>query len=204
MSHPKQKFYHFKRHIDLTRSTQLYEFLKCNVWWGEGILSKKRHTRSAASYTLDEFLIFIDSFPDIIDKISTIIDKYSIRKYCSNIYLNYYKDGNDWTPNHTHPGTTQIVISLGESRTFHYGKTDIPSLSGDVFIFGSAIHGVPKAPDVKNGRISIALFMTDDKPSPLLEIKSVQEILEEGRIDIRSLAALGIVSDKFVKEYNKK
>jgi hypothetical protein len=122
-------------------------------------MSKKRHTRSALPYDLDDFIEFIHNFPDIIEKVTEVIYTFSERKFCAGLYLNYYKDGNDWTPNHTHPGTTQIIISLGATRTFQYGKKDIPSQNGDILIFGSGIHGVPKDPDVTNGRISIALFM---------------------------------------------
>lgn len=154
-----QKFYHLKEYINSEMSSRLYEFLKDNIMWGEGVKSRKGHTRSAAPYDLDEFLTIIDDFPEIIGTIAEVIDKYSERKRCEGLYLNYYKDGSDWTPNHTHPGSTQIVISLGETRTFQYGKQNIPSLNGDVFIFGSGIHGVPKEPDILNGRISIALFM---------------------------------------------
>lgn len=31
--------------------------------------------------------------------------------------------------------------------------------TGDVALFGSAVHGVPKDENIKNGRISIALFV---------------------------------------------
>lgn len=159
MSQIKQKFYHLKENIDSATCNRLYEFLKDNVKWGEGIMSKGRHTRSASSYDLDEFIDFIcDDFPDVIEKVSQVIDQYSERKICAGLYLNYYKDGNDWTPNHTHPGTTQIVISLGTTRTFQYGKKDISSQNGDILIFGSGIHGVPKEPEITTGRISIALF----------------------------------------------
>ncbi len=157
----QQKFYHLKAHINQESSNRLYDYLKDNVIWSDGIRSKNGHTRSAAAYALNKFLAFIDDFPEIIANIMDVIDKYSERKHCAGLYLNYYKNGNDWTPNHTHPGTTQIVISLGETRTFNYGKTTIPSQNGDILVFGSGLHGVPKEPVVTEGRISIALFMTD-------------------------------------------
>jgi hypothetical protein len=159
MSQTKQKFHHLKEYIDSASCNRLYEFLRDNVKWEEGIMSKKRHTRSALPYDLDDFIEFIDDFLDIIEKVTEVIYAFSQRKFCEGLYLNYYKDGNDWTPNHTHPGTTQIIISLGTTRTFQYGKKDIPSQNGDILIFGSGLHGVPKDPDVTNGRISIALFM---------------------------------------------
>lgn len=162
MSTTRQKFHHLKGHIDPDSCDRLYDFLKDNVKWGEGIKSKNRHTRSAAPYDLDEFMEFIYDFPDVIDKVIAVVDTLSERKVCEGLYLNYYKDGNDWTPNHTHPGTTQIVISLGGTRTFQYGKKNFPSENGDVLVFGSGSHGVPQEPAITHGRISIAMFMTGD------------------------------------------
>lgn len=63
-----------------------------------------------------------------------------------------------YTPNHTHPGTTQLIISLGCTRILNIGKKSYQMNSGDACIFGSSVHGVPKD-DSKDGRISIAVFM---------------------------------------------
>jgi len=155
----KQNFYHLKRYIEEDKSLLLYNYLKNNITWGEGIRSKKGHTRSAIAFTLDELLTIVDDFPEVVAKISEVIEKYSVRKVCDGVYLNYYKDGNDWTPNHTHPGTTQIVISLGATRKFIYGKKEIDSCNGDVLVFGATVHGVPKQLYSNGGRISIALFL---------------------------------------------
>ena len=76
-------------------------------------------------------------------------------------YLNYYKDGTHYTPNHSHKGTTQIVISLGGTRSFVLGKKTFNVKNGDVAIFGSAIHGVPKQENAEP-RISIAVFCNLD------------------------------------------
>lgn len=160
MAATHQLFFHLSEYLNPDISIELYNYLKDNIEWKEGIRSRTGHTRSAAKFQFDEFITLIDDYPETIVNIINIIDKYSIRKKCAGIYLNYYKDGNDWTPNHTHPNTTQIVISLGATRTFSYGKKYFNSNNGDVFVFGSSIHGVPKEPSIDGGRISIALFMT--------------------------------------------
>jgi hypothetical protein len=139
----------------------MYEYLKNKTKWEEGAKIRKEHTRSAAEYTLEDCIAFANNFPEVNSIIPDIIDNYSIRKHCECIFANYYKDGNDWTPNCTQPGITQIVISLGGSRTFIYNKKEIPSNNGDVFVFGSAVHGIPKEPTITTGSIYIALFMTD-------------------------------------------
>jgi hypothetical protein len=74
------------------------------------------------------------------------------------IYLNYYENGDHHTPNHSHKGTHQLVISLGQTRTLNVGGKDYSMENGDAIIFGGSVHGVPKDNSV-NGRISIATFM---------------------------------------------
>jgi hypothetical protein len=88
-----------------------------------------------------------------------INNEVSIDYYILGVYINYYRDGNDWTPNHSHPKQVQLIISLGATRTLTIGKKDYLMESGDVAIFGSSIHGIRKEPEVKEGRISIATFM---------------------------------------------
>lgn len=77
----------------------------------------------------------------------------------TGVYLNYYRNGEMWTPNHSRPGTHQLVISLGATRTLEVTKKKIPMKNGDAILFGSATHGVPKEPEITTGRISIATFM---------------------------------------------
>ena len=72
--------------------------------------------------------------------------------------MNYYLNGEHYTPNHSHPKMIQVIISLGTTRILNIGKKEYKSSNGDVFIFGSSIHGVPKQLEIKDGRISIALF----------------------------------------------
>lgn len=146
----------------------------------------------ASALSLEEFNELLDDYPLVLAKISEIIGKYSIRKYCDGVYLNYYRDGNDWTPNHTHPGTTQLVLSLGATRGFVYGKSTYNVNNGDIVIFGATTHGVPKQPDIKEGRISIALFLAKDKPElepePVSAVGSIIYITPQQLIELMSVA----------------
>lgn len=129
----------------------LYYFLKNEINWQDGVKSKKGFTRKAKPLNFGD----IPEVDHVIKQALAITDvKYNI----FGIYLNYYKDGNMWTPNHTHKGTHQLVISLGASRTLQVGKKSYIMENGDAIIFGSSIHGVQKDNSV-NGRISIATFM---------------------------------------------
>jgi len=155
----KQKFYHFPSHLEDSRGTHLFQFLRENVTWEQGVRSRRGETRLAKSLNFIEFLMLLDDFPGELAQINELIENYSIKKGCAGVYINYYRNGVDWTPNHTHPGTTQMVVSLGATRTFTYGKNHIASKNGDIFLFGSSVHGVPKEPNIAEERISIAFFL---------------------------------------------
>ena len=139
-------------------SKELYKFLKHNVDWGEGIKAKGRfHTRKQCVITENDTIIMKWIKPVITKAIKALTDEYTY-KDLQFIYLNYYKDGNDYTPAHSHKDSNQIVISLGAVRTLKIGNKEIEMENGSAVIFGTSVHSVPKEENVKRGRISIALF----------------------------------------------
>lgn len=140
---------------DLCFSTFIH--LKENIKWEDGIRSKKGFTRKAKAIEIGKDII-LDSI--IMDALSKISIKENTSKFQINgVYLNYYRNGEDYTPNHTHPGLKQIVISLGADRTLITGKKSVVMSNGDVIVFGNIVHGIPKE-ECKDGRISIALFVS--------------------------------------------
>lgn len=76
----------------------------------------------------------------------------------SSCYINYYRDGNDSAPMHHHIDTVQVVVSLGDTRTLKIGNNQVTTNHGDLVMFGSQKHGVPKEP-VNGPRFSIAFFI---------------------------------------------
>ena len=150
------KTVHIPSFIEEKVATNLYERLRDNTEWKEGVRSKNGFTRLA--YRIDNFDTIDDDIKQIILKcVKKCIsaDKIGV----AGVYYNYYKDGNHYTPNHTHPGTMQLIISLGATRTLTIGKKNYPMANGDIALFGSSSHGIPKEPLVTEGRISIALFL---------------------------------------------
>lgn len=91
------------------------------------------------------------SFAETQDK--EIYDTYD------GIYVNYYRDGNDFLPQHSHPDTIQLVISLGATRDLKVTSKTYSLQNGDCITFGVATYGIAKQPTVTEGRISIACFM---------------------------------------------
>jgi hypothetical protein len=154
-----------KKVIDDNIATDMYTFLKWNIEWEDGIKSKKGYTRKAKPLNYGD----ITEIDNIID---TALNSLTDTKYLVlGVYLNYYENGNMYTPNHQHKGTHQLVISLGETRTLQIGKKDFVMENGDAIVFGASTHGVPKDTSV-NGRISIATFM---KPiDDILQINNLQ------------------------------
>lgn len=141
-----------KQAIESDIATFLYTHLKDSIHWGNGIKSKKGFTRKAKAITLGQI-------PEIDQVVSICLPKVTSKNYAIlGMYINYYENGQMWTPNHSHKGTHQMVISLGNPRTLIVGKKSYVMSNGDVIIFGSSIHGVPKD-NSTTGRISIATFM---------------------------------------------
>jgi len=54
----------------------------------------------------------------MFDIIKDVITKLNINAVLHGIYLNYYQNGRDWTPNHSHKDMRQVIISLGASLYF--------------------------------------------------------------------------------------
>jgi hypothetical protein len=123
--------------------------------WDEGPYSinirKNQPTRKAKA-------IDYGAIPMVKLLIDQALEKLDGIWFVNGVYLNYYRDGNDWTPNHSHKDTCQMIISLGGTRTLSVGKKPYPMSNGDVILFGHGMHGVPKE-DTQEARISIAVFM---------------------------------------------
>jgi hypothetical protein len=142
--------------ITADTATFAFEYLRDTIKWESGIKSRKGFTRLAKSLDVTEDEVVYSLINSALKGMSKGKNKLrSLAIY--GLYLNYYKDGSMWTPNHSHPGTTQIIISLGATRTLNIAKKSYQMTNGDVAIFGGSIHGVPKD-ETTDGRISIAIF----------------------------------------------
>lgn len=127
--------------------------------WEAGIRSRNGFTRLAHQLDLDskQGEKILEIVKDVLMQMKT--QKSDLPNYAIfGVYINYYRDGTMYTPQHSHKGTHQLVISLGATRTLLIGKKQIRTSNGDAVLFGSSMHGVPKEPCDK-GRISIATFM---------------------------------------------
>jgi hypothetical protein len=156
---------HVKNAIDDGLATYFYEILRDKIDWKNEIKSHRvndtRKSRNAFEITNREALFTLNQ---ILEICSPVIVKTLIKAIPSaqsvkllGVYLNYYQNENDFTPNHKHD-SQQIIISLGCPRDLQIGTKVYESGNGDITMFSTAIHGVPKSVKKCEGRISIALF----------------------------------------------
>lgn len=142
--------------FDSDECVAMYEYLKENISWDDGIPSRIHgFTRKAKTLSISvdsSIKNFVCRAIGACNHPQLLIDN------VLGVYLNYQRDGNDYTPNHSHKNSIQLVIAFGATREFIIGSKKYMMESGDVIVFGSSIHGVPKNPEIKDGRISIATF----------------------------------------------
>lgn len=127
---------------------ELFTYLYHHIAWEVGI----KNTRRAKALSLDSEPIVTSTVLDVLNSVDINPQR------VLGLYLNLYRDGNDYTPSHSHNGTDQLVISLGGVRTLNVGRKSFTMQSGDVIYFGTSTHGVPKEAEAQP-RISIAVFL---------------------------------------------
>lgn len=138
--------------LDSDVATGIFEYLRNNISWEESIQS-----RYQGDTRLGKCLNQGDD--QVVDNVVVyVLSKLGLTSTFQGIYLNYYRNGNDFCPNHTHPDSRQCVISLGCRRIFMVGKKEYYVNNGDVMVFGSSSHGIPKEPGLIGERIAIAVF----------------------------------------------
>jgi hypothetical protein len=149
--------------IPKEKADQYYECLKDSVPWTDGIYSKRAGKITRRAYSMDPSQPSQTEYDRIIrELIDYCVSRVNVPDSYTTLgaYINYYKDGNDWAPSHSHHKQVQMIISLGTTTNLIVGNTTYTLNSGDVVVFGSSTHQVPIQPAINDGRISIATFMT--------------------------------------------
>ena len=150
---------HYPGAFDTETADFAYEYLVNTIEWEDGVRSRRTgFTRKAKAIGFNSDEVVQNLILGVLQMIQDPANREEKSFGIGGIYLNWYRDGNDYTPSHSHE-TCQLIISLGSTRTLRVGNRDIPSGHGDVIVFGRSLHGVPKEPDVSDGRISIAVFL---------------------------------------------
>jgi len=132
---------------------------------------------------------------------------YGVNVTISDIFANYYRNGNDYLPHHRDQYDDLHVISLsfGAARTFSFQpsvqKGVTPSgnevnhtfklSEGDIIVFDPYTnqhytHGIAKQPGVKTGRINLTCFVRFDKlPYGLPRLEG--EVITPSEVMVRAI-----------------
>lgn len=138
--------------IDSETCDLLMESLIKDVPWTCGILNKNGGiSRLQCNLEMcDE-----ETQENVID---ALIEFMTGEEHILSVYLNYYRDGSDYCPKHNHPGTKQMILSLGSSRQLNISDKKFILKSGTVIKFTDEYHWMYSQKHVFGSRISIVVF----------------------------------------------
>lgn len=83
--------------------------------------------------------------------------EYGIEGRTVGVLLNRYDDGEAMLGSHRHDCWTAL-FSFGSERILTIDHTPLLCQDGDLVIFGTQRHGVPKMPDISTGRVTVVVF----------------------------------------------
>jgi len=95
--------------------------------------------------------------PRLDDVLRRVRDDFRIEDPRAFMVNNWYPDGRSGIGAHNHDHWSAI-LSFGSSRVFLLDDKPILLGDGDLLVFGTQRHGLPKMPAVAEGRVSIAIF----------------------------------------------
>jgi len=109
---------HHRQLINPDEAYAAFLHLSETVQWIDGIPSRVHgFTRKAAPLTPGDNSVVDRLIFQTLEKLG-MSNTYGVL----GVYLNYYRDGNYFTPTHNHPGSCQVVISLGATRILKIGN----------------------------------------------------------------------------------
>jgi hypothetical protein len=127
-------------------------FRKRNYETGEVIVTNIASNRQDCSYR--GLRTGIQRLDEALQKLKTDFQIKDPRAYLLN---NWYPDGKTSIAPHNHDFWSAI-LSFGESRVFMLDGQPLMLGDGDLLVFGTQRHSVPKMPEVSEGRVSVAVF----------------------------------------------
>lgn len=141
-----------------------------NIPWQEVIWGRTGRKLPRLTYkpSIPELFELIPEMTEVIATLCNNLQRPSIKLH--GCWLNYYRNGHDYTPFHRDSYDADIVlISFGATRTFaikdnNGTATGLPLNNGDVLIFDKEFdanhkHALLKETKVTEPRVSIVLFI---------------------------------------------
>ena len=161
-----QEYSHTPAFIDEEIANELLELLKKNIQWEKFQLSPNSRLVSRWQGSNSEHLnCLIEGF--------TVLIQQRFQTNVKGIFLNWYKDGSDYCPYHSHRyGANVYTISLGGTRDLLIKQNGrgtraekFTLKSGDLYFMSNKMqsihkHSIPKRKKVNSERISVVFFTT--------------------------------------------
>lgn len=95
--------------------------------------------------------------PRLDSALQRIKEDFQINDPGAYLICNWYADGDTNIAPHQHDFWSAI-LSFGASRVFTLDWQPLLLGDGDLLVFGTQRHSVPKMPSVESGRLSLAIF----------------------------------------------
>lgn len=92
-----------------------FELLKNEIPWRQGIYNQTILSPSLIHRVEDNTNLINNAILELIDN---CLERLSLNGFIHDVYLEYYRNGQDWAPFHHHCGEDEIVISLGQQGNY--------------------------------------------------------------------------------------
>eukprot|EP00435_Cladocopium_sp_Y103_P048833 s1922_g14.t1 len=138
-------------------------FRKRNYQTGEVKVTGIASSRQDCSYP--GLFTGIRRLDEVLQRLQRDLDIKDPRAFLLN---NFYPDGNTSIAPHQHDFWSAI-LSLGAPRVFTVDGDPVLLNDGDVIVIGTQRHSVPKMPEVKDGRVSVAIFWYPESRGPVCD-----------------------------------
>jgi len=142
----------------------MYEECVAAMPWRQAVLRKRNYETGEVTITNIASNRQDCTFPTLrtgIARLDSVLQRakadFQIRDPGAYVICNWYPDGNTNIAPHQHDFWSAI-LSFGASRVFTLDWQPLLLGDGDLLVFGTQRHSVPKMHSVKTGRVSVAIF----------------------------------------------
>lgn len=142
----------------------IYEQCSAAFPWEQAVLRKRNYTTGEVTITDIASSRQDCTFPSLVTGVArvdaavkAVHRDLNIRDPGAYLVCNWYPDGDTSIAAHEHDFWSAI-ISFGASRVFLLDNEPVLLGEGDLLVFGTQKHSVPRMPDVQEGRVSVAIF----------------------------------------------
>lgn len=148
----------------VTNSSGLYEECVQQLQWKQASIRRRNYHTGELTVTSDasnrqdcvyrSCMTGVARLDEVIRQVCLDFDVADPEAFLVN---NWYPDGKSSIGAHSHDNWSAI-LSFGASRIFMLDDKPILLCDGDLLIFGTQRHSLPKMPDVSDGRVSVGIF----------------------------------------------